>query len=127
MKDDTSNEKHVDLWVCPNCEVLMGIETRVEENKILSNCLSCGIDIPISEITFLTQNLVKSLNTEILDLFPTYLHEDIRFSWVSNRTLGLIFSIPQNEINEEIDFDIEDIIEDELSKKYKMNITVYYE
>ncbi len=127
MKDNTPTDEHVDLWVCPNCKVLMGIETRLENNRILSNCLNCGTEIQISEITFLTQELVKSLNTEIFDLFPAYLHDDIRFSWVSNKTLGLIFSIPQNELLEEIDFDIEDIIEDELSKKYKMNITVYFE
>ncbi|OLS20625.1 MAG: hypothetical protein HeimC2_36280 [Candidatus Heimdallarchaeota archaeon LC_2] len=127
MNDDPSSDEFVDLWVCPNCEVLMGIETRLEKDKIYSNCLNCGTDLPISEVSFLSQALVKSLNVEVLDLFPTYIHEDIRFSWVSNKTLGLIFSIPQAELIDEIDFDMEEIIEEKLSKKYDMNITIYFE
>jgi hypothetical protein len=125
VKRDSHN--NVDLWVCPNCEVLGGIETRIEKDHINSNCLNCGIGIPISEVSFLSQDLVKILNSEILDLFPTFLHDDIRFSWVSNKTLGIIFSVPYNELIDEIDFSIEEVIEEELSDKYQMNITVYYE
>ncbi len=127
MDDDPSPKKFVDLWVCPNCEVLIGIETRLENDQIQSNCLHCGIELPISEVSFLSQDLVKSLNIEVLDLFPPYIHEDIRFSWVSNKTLGLIFSIPHEELMDEIEFDMEEVIEDELAKKYNINVTIYYE
>ena len=127
MTKDTSSKTSVELWVCPNCEVLMGIETRIEKDAIISNCLSCGTDIPISEVLFLSQELVRAVNKEVFDLFPTFLHDDIRFSWASNKTLGLIFSIPYNELMEEINFDIEEDIEDKLSRKYDMNITVFYE
>ena len=126
MEDDLSKEI-VDLWVCPNCEVLIGIETRLEKDHIESNCLNCGIELPISEVLFLSQDLIKSINIDVFDLFPTYIHEDIRFSWVSNKTLGLIFSIPKEELLDEIDFDLEEIIEDNLSRKYNMNITISFE
>ena len=122
-----SKEEEIALWVCPHCEVLQGIETRVTGDKIDANCLSCGSHIPIENISFLTIDLVKSLNKEVLDLFPDYFHEDIRFSWVSNKTLGLIFSVPQAELLQDIDFDIEETIEEKLSSKYNMNITVYFE
>lgn len=117
----------VGVWVCPNCDVLMGIETRVLDDKITANCLSCGTSLNFIDVHFLSEPLVRALSNEVLTAFPDHIHEDIRFSWVSNKTLGLIFSIPIEELLEEIDFDIEEEIEDALSEKYDMNVTVYYE
>ncbi len=121
------SQDNVDLWVCPHCDILGGIETRIENGSIITNCLSCGFNLKFENVNFLTENLVRELNTEILKLFPLNIHEDIRFSWVSNKTLGLIFSIPYQELIEAIEFDISEVIEDELAERYNMNITMYYE
>ncbi|MCE7735307.1 MAG: hypothetical protein GPJ54_10545 [Candidatus Heimdallarchaeota archaeon] len=120
------SQENVDLWVCPHCDILGGIEIRIDDGNIITNCLSCGFNLKFDEVKFLTESLVRKLNMEILQLFPTEIHEDIRFSWVSNKTLGLIFSIPYLELMEVIAFDISEVIE-ELSEKHDMIITVYYE
>ncbi|MCH8908664.1 MAG: hypothetical protein IH840_16375, partial [Candidatus Heimdallarchaeota archaeon] len=91
-------ENSVELWVCPYCEVLQGIEITLPPNstKMQANCLNCGVSLTMEEVHFLDPVLVQQVYSYVMEKLVDLDPDEIRFSWVSNRTVGLIFELSRS-------------------------------
>ena len=126
LLNDYVNEE-VDLWVCPRCHILQGIEVWKSDDVLYARCVNCGVPLEIDEVQYINQELAKKIIEEVELSIPSIFHPDIRYSWVSNKTLGLVFELGLSELREEVDFDIIPFFEDVLASKYSINITVFFE
>lgn len=118
--------KEIDLWVCPHCHILQGIETTIAENNtIICNCLSCGITLPFQEVGFLTENLVRDVINYVKDCLPNDMLTHTRFSWVSNKTIGIILDYAREDLYE-AGIDPEDFV-DGIEDRFSINATLFYE
>ncbi|MHA2171524.1 MAG: hypothetical protein ACXAB7_16675 [Candidatus Kariarchaeaceae archaeon] len=119
----------VDLWVCPNCNELQGIEVYREgdQQNLQSFCVKCGISLPLNTIGFIDATLARTLINEVEKLISPDIWGEIRYSWVSHRTVGIIFELPRESVIEYSNMDIVERIEDELGEQMELMITVYFE
>lgn len=113
----------VDLWVCPSCNVLLGIEVNYQQKV---NCVNCGIDLQFGDIKFIDKNLHINIQKRIYQKIDETFHSIIRFRWLSNKTLGIM--IEQDEY-EFLDFhpQIYDELEDNLADEFGIVITLIFE
>ncbi|MHA2504099.1 MAG: hypothetical protein ACXAE3_14665 [Candidatus Kariarchaeaceae archaeon] len=121
-------EDNIDIWVCPRCHVLQGIEVSKDEaGNLLSRCVNCGVPLEIDEVKYINQDKASKIIDLTLEKIPAYLVTDVRFSWLSNRTLGIIFECDQADLIEDTSPEIVDFFEDEIGKEMGLTITVYFE
>ena len=115
--------KVVDLWVCPSCHVLLGIDIDFESNAF---CVSCGIKLKIDNISFLNLELVNLLQTEIKKLLSEEYHEYSRFRWLSNKTASIMVDFDEGEVIENHP-ELYTEIEDGLAELTDLFITLIFE
>ena len=116
----------VDLWVCPNCDILQGIEVGFLDNQLTMNCVSCGTLLDPKDVQFLDPKLVENVYRKITKILDHVPKDEMRFSWVSNKTLGLIFEIDREDVEAELEGSMDDLI-DQLEDEFKIALTFYFE
>ena len=79
-----------------------------------------------NEVAFLDQALVKKVYEKITQILAHVETDEMRFSWVSNRTLGLIFELDRSDVEDGLEESLDDLI-DRLEDEFKLLITVYFE
>jgi len=120
-------EEEIGLWVCPQCHVLQGIEVWREVDGLRSRCVSCGVPLEPESVKFLNLDLTEQVIDEVFEVIPEFLHDYIRFSWVSNKTVGLVFEFSSHELMMEVDYDPLSYFEDEIGPKLGLTMTVFFE
>ncbi len=117
----------IDLWVCPTCDVLQGIEVKKVDGGLVFNCVNCGVQLQSSQISFLDPILALTVIDYLYEKLPSEIHGDIRFTWLSNKTVGIIFEFSESEVIEIVNFDIKSLIEDEMADDLDLTTTVFFE
>ena len=120
------NNKNL-LWVCNECNVLMGIDIRLSSNKLIGLCISCGVAVELSDVTFLDLDLVHKFSSIINDLFPIEYRDYFRISWMSQKTVGVIIELSLSEVEEIFDYDIKSRIEENIGDQLNLNVTTFFE
>lgn len=116
----------VDVWVCPHCEVLLGIYLSRVDKKLVAVCSSCGIVLDVENVGFINPESVIKLMDEIEKIMPQELLELIRYKWLASATVGLVIEEDYDYVQSAINFDMEEVI-DELSEKLGLDITIIYD
>ena len=120
------NNKNL-LWVCNECNVLMGIDIRLSSNKLIGSCVSCGVVVTLRDVTFLDLDLVHKFSSIINDLFPIEYHDYFRISWMSQKTVGVIIELSLSEVDEIFDYDLKSTIEENIGDQLNLNVTTFFE
>ena len=120
------NNKNL-LWVCNECNVLMGIDIRLSSNKLIGSCVSCGVVVTLSDVTFLNLDLVHKFSSIINDLFPIEYRDYFRISWMSQKTVGVIIELSLSEVEEFFAYDIKSRIEENIGDQLNLNVTTFFE
>ena len=120
------NNKNL-LWVCNECNVLMGIDIRLSSNKLIGLCISCGVAVELSDVTFLDLDLVHKFSSIINDLFPIEYRDYFRISWMSKKTVGVIIELSLAEVEDIFDYDLKSTIEETIGDQLKLNVTTFFE
>ena len=120
------NNKNL-LWVCNECNVLMGIDIRLSSNKLIGLCISCGVAVELSDVTFLDLDLVHKFSSIINDLFPIEFRDYFRISWMSQKTVGVIIELSHSEVEDIFDYDLKSTIEETIGDQLKLNVTTFFE
>ena len=120
------NNKNL-LWVCNECNVLMGIDIRLSSNKLIGSCVSCGVVVTLHDVTFLNLDLVHKFSSIINDLFPIEYRDYFRISWMSQKTVGVIIELSLSEVEEIFDYDIKSRIEENIGDQLNLNVTTFFE
>ena len=120
------NNKNL-LWVCNECNVLMGIDIRLSSNKLIGSCVSCGVVVTLRDVTFLDLDLVHKFSSIINDLFPIEYRDYFRISWMSQKTVGVIIELSLSEVEEFFDYDLKSRIEETIGDQLKLNVTTFFE
>ena len=120
------NNKNL-LWVCNECNVLMGIDIRLSSNKLIGSCVSCGVVVTLSDVTFLNLDLVHKFSSIINDLFPIEYRDYFRISWMSQKTVGVIIELSLSEIEDIFNYDLKSRIEESIGDQLKLNVTTFFE
>ena len=120
------NNKNL-LWVCNECNVLMGIDIRLFSNKLIGSCVSCGVVVTLSDVTFLDLDLVHKFSSIINDLFPIEYRDYFRISWMSQKTVGVIIELSLSEVEDIFDYDLKSRIEETIGDQLKLNVTTFFE
>ena len=116
----------VDIWVCPHCEILLGIYLSRVENRLIAVCSSCGIVLEVENVGFINPKSVINFMDEIEKIMPQELLELIRYKWLASATVGLVIEEDFEYVQSVINFDIEEVI-DELREKLGLDITIIYD
>lgn len=120
------NNKNL-LWVCNECNVLMGVDIRLLNNKLIGSCVSCGVVITLTDVTFLDLDVVHKFSSMINDLFPIEYRDYFRISWMSQKTVGVIIELSLSEVEEIFDYDIKSRIEENIGDQLNLNVTTFFE
>ena len=120
------NNKNL-LWVCNECNVLMGIDIRLLNNKLIGSCVSCGVVITLTDVTFLDLDVVHKFSSMINDLFPIEYRDYFRISWMSQKTVGVIIELSLSEVEDIFDYDLKSRIEETIGDQLKLNVTTFFE
>ena len=119
--------KEIEIWVCPSCDILQGIEVWLENEELKSRCVNCGVPLSIDEVHFLNQNLVKQIILDFKNNFPGELFDLVRFHWLSNRTLGIVFEVSREEVSTYINENVAELVDKLFENKYNISVSVYFE
>ncbi len=112
----------VELWVCPACNMLLGID--VIDNK--AYCVSCGMRLNLNDIDFIDNKYVSLVKKRIYEMISEEYHQYLRFRWLSNRTVGIMLDFDEEELMERFP-DLFEKIEDELVDELDLFITLIFE
>ena len=119
--------KEVQVWVCPHCDVLQGIDVEIgEDNNFITNCVNCGVRLQMEEVHFLDPELTRKVMEDISGLLPDDFPGDIIFRWSSNKTIGIVIEGSQEEFAEYADIDTIDILEDDVAPRHGVSVTVFF-
>ena len=116
----------VDIWVCPHCEVLLGIYLSRKDKELVAVCSSCGIVLDVENVGFINPKSVIDLIDEIEEIMPKELLDLIQYKWLASATVGLVIEEDHDYVHEIINFDMEEVI-DELREKLDLDITIIYD
>jgi hypothetical protein len=116
----------VDVWVCPHCEVLLGIYLSRVDNNLVAVCSSCGIIHDVDKVDFINPKSVINLIDEIDNIMPEKLLVLIQYKWLASATVGLVIEEDYEFVQSLLDFDLEEKI-DELREKLGLDITIIYD
>jgi hypothetical protein len=105
----------------------MGVEVHEKEEQLFGNCVSCGIQLALDQVEFLSPSLSRLVIKEFEELIPEGIHQEVRYSWVSSKTVGIIFELSREEVADCMDIDLLEQFEDQMNTKYEIFLTVYYE
>ena len=105
----------------------MGIDIRLLNNKLIGSCVSCGVVITLTDVTFLDLDVVHKFSSMINDLFPIEYRDYFRISWMSQKTVGVIIELSLSEVEEIFDYDIKSRIEENIGDQLNLNVTTFFE
>lgn len=120
--------KEIELWVCPSCKVLQGIDIKYNsENELIANCVNCGVQLPVEDVKFVDPVMAKKVINKVEEITPDDFHKFIHYHWVSNKTIGVVLELPRDEIQATLDFDIVEYLEDKLGPELDLTMSVYFD